>query len=121
MAKQRAVEVDFSDNIFRRLMTVIEERKVNPPARSYTTSLFQGGIDRIGAKLTEEAVEAVEAGRESGDAGRQHLVHEAADVLYHLFVLLGFRDVPLAAVEQELAQRFGISGLDEKASRAANE
>ena len=106
--------MDFSDNIFRRLMTVIEERKANPPVRSYTTSLFQGGIEKIGAKLTEEAVEAVEAGRESGDAGRQHLVHEAADVLYHLFVLLGFRDVPLAAVEQELAQRFGISGLEKR-------
>lgn len=113
--------MDASDHIFRRLMGVIEDRRANPPARSYTTSLFEAGIDKIGAKLMEEAAEAVEAGRESGEPGRQHLVHEAADVLYHLFVLLGYRHIPLAAVEQELAQRFGISGLDEKASRAISE
>ena len=46
-----------------------------------------------------------------------HLIHEAADLVYHLFVMLGFRDIKLAEVEAELARRFGISGLDEKAVR----
>jgi phosphoribosyl-ATP pyrophosphohydrolase len=104
-------------HIFSRLMAVIEDRKRELPERSYTTRLFEGGVPKIGAKLTEEAAEAVEAAAETGEAGRQHLIHEAADVVYHLFVLLGFRDVSLVEVEQELAARFGISGLDEKASR----
>jgi phosphoribosyl-ATP pyrophosphohydrolase len=100
-------------------MQVIEDRKANPPERSYTTSLFRGGVDKIGEKILEEAAEVVEAARESGDEGRSHLIYEAADVLYHLFVLLGYREIRLAEVEAELARRFGISGLDEKASRSS--
>lgn len=107
-------------DILARLMAVIEDRKVHPPPRSYTTSLFEGGLDRMGAKLNEEAAEAVEAAAESGEPGRQHLIREAADVLYHLFVLMAYRDVSLQDVQQELGRRFGISGLDEKAARPNN-
>jgi phosphoribosyl-ATP pyrophosphohydrolase len=104
-------------------MEVIAERKRNPPAKSYTTSLFQGGVDRIGCKVMEEAAELVRAAREYEESptARQNLVHEAADLLYHLFVMLGYRDVPLAEVDAELARRFGISGLEEKASRQSSE
>jgi phosphoribosyl-ATP pyrophosphohydrolase len=98
-------------------MGVIEDRKANPPAKSYTTSLLAGGVAKIGAKITEEAAEVVEAAGEEGEAGRQHLVHEAGDLLYHLLVLLAHRDVPLGEVESELARRFGVSGIDEKAQR----
>src|SRR5688572_28627202 len=100
-------------------MHVIEERKRNPPAKSYMTTLFQGGVERIGCKVMEEAAEVVRAARKSEDSAeaRRHLVSEAADLLYHLLVMLGFRDVSLSEVEAELARRFGISGLDEKASR----
>ena len=108
-------------SIFEKLMEVINDRKVNPPARSYTTSLFEGGVGRIGAKIGEEAAEVVEAATEEGDEGRAHLTHEAADLIYHLFVMLSYRDVPLSEVESELARRFGISGLDEKAARAAQD
>ena len=65
----------------------------------------------------EEAGEVVEAAGEPGDAGRSHLIYEAADLIYHLFVLMGHRDVKLSEVEAELARRFGLSGLDEKAAR----
>ena len=99
-------------------MEVIDDRKANPPARSYTTSLFQGGVGRIGAKIGEEAAEVVEAASEEGDQGRAHLAHEAADLIYHLLVMLSYRGVALREVEDELARRFGISGLDEKASRS---
>jgi phosphoribosyl-ATP pyrophosphohydrolase len=98
-------------------MAVIEDRKRNPPAKSYTTKLFAGGIDLIGDKIVEEATEVVEAARELGPEGRAHTIYEAGDVLYHLFVLLGHLDIRLDEVESELARRFGISGLDEKASR----
>ena len=108
-------------HIFAQLMDVIEDRKQNPPPRSYTTKLFAGGVTKIGEKITEEAAEVVEAAGQTDDlAGREHLVHEAADLLYHLFVMLGHCGIPLDQVEQELAGRFGVSGLDEKAARKAN-
>lgn len=107
------------DSVLSRLMQVIEDRKVHPPERSYTTTLFRGGVEKIGGKILEEAHEVVEAASEPGDEGRRHLVAEAADVLYHLLVLLAHRDVGFGDVEAELARRFGISGLDEKASRTS--
>ncbi len=98
-------------------MATIEDRRKNPPAKSYTTSLFAGGVSKIGEKIVEEAAEVVEAAGETGDEGRKHLVYEAADLIYHLFVMLGHKEIPLGEVEAELARRFGISGLDEKAAR----
>ncbi len=98
-------------------MAVIEDRKANPPEKSYTTKLLAGGVEKIGAKILEEAAEVVEAAAEPGDAGRTHTIAEAADLVYHLFVLLGYRDIRLSEIEAELARRFGISGLDEKAAR----
>mgnify|MGYP000497042303 CR=1 FL=1 len=79
--------------------------------------MFAGGVPKIGAKITEEAAEVVEAAGEPGSEGQAHLVREAADLLYHLMVLLAHREVRLDEVESELARRFGISGIDEKASR----
>jgi phosphoribosyl-ATP pyrophosphohydrolase len=98
-------------------MAVIEDRKANPSAKSYTTTLFAGGVPKIGEKILEEAAEVVEAAGEPGEEGRQHLIREAGDLIYHLFVMLGHRDVKLAEVEAEVARRFGMSGLDEKAAR----
>ncbi|HEX3726986.1 MAG TPA: phosphoribosyl-ATP diphosphatase [Pirellulales bacterium] len=106
-----------SPDVLPRLMAIIEDRKATLPERSYTTTLFAGGVEKIGAKITEEAGEVVGAAAEPGDEGRQHLVHEAADLVYHLCVMLVHRGIALADVEQELARRFGISGLDEKAAR----
>jgi phosphoribosyl-ATP pyrophosphohydrolase len=105
------------ESVLQHLMTVIADRKANPPERSYTTRLFAGGVEKIGAKIVEEAAEVVEAAGEPGEDGRQHLIREAADLIYHLLVMLAHRDTTLAEVEDELARRFGISGLDEKAAR----
>ena len=103
--------------IFARLMAVFEDRKAHPSEKSYTHRLLLGGVAKIGEKITEEAAEVIEAAGEPGEEGRQHLVREAADLVYHLFVMLAHREVGLTDVEAELARRFGISGLDEKASR----
>ena len=103
--------------ILDQLLAVIRDRQANPPARSYTTTLLAGGLEKIGAKIVEEAAEVVEAAAEKGPAGQQHLVHEAADLMYHLLVLLRFAEVEWRDVEIELARRFGMSGLDEKAAR----
>jgi len=104
-------------SVLAQLMAVLEDRKVNPPPNSYTARLYAGGDAKIGAKLLEQAHELVEAAGETGEQGRRHLIYEAADVIYHLLVLLAFHQVRLEDVEAELQRRFGQSGLDEKASR----
>lgn len=111
----RAVTAD--ESIFRRLMEAIERRKSSTADKSYTASLFAGGLERIGAKIHEESGETIEAAGEPGEAGRQHLVHEAADLIYHLFVLLAYRGATLGEIEAELGRRFGTSGHDEKEAR----
>ena len=103
--------------VLERLLAVIRDRQVHPSERSYTTTLLAGGVEKIGAKIVEEAAEVVEAAAEKGTAGQQHLIHEAADLVYHLLVLLRWADVGWQQVEAELARRFGVSGLDEKAAR----
>jgi len=102
--------------VLGELEGVIASRKGGSADRSYTSRLLAGGVATIGAKVTEEAGEVVHAAAaESAD----RVVAEAADLAYHLLVLLAARDVPLVRVADELARRFGVSGLDEKAARPA--
>jgi phosphoribosyl-ATP pyrophosphohydrolase len=105
-------------SILEALMEVIAERKAKPPSeRSYVAELMRGGVAKIGAKIVEEAAEVVEAGDEPGEDGCEHLVREVADLVFHAAVLLGYRDLSWTAVENELARRFGISGISEKEAR----
>jgi phosphoribosyl-ATP pyrophosphohydrolase len=110
-----------SHSIVSQLMRVIQDRKAHPSEKSYTNKLLAGGVPMIGEKIREEALEVVEAAAEPGSAGQEHLVREAADLVYHLLVMLAHRDVDLSQVEAELARRFGISGLEEKASRTSSQ
>lgn len=106
-------------SVVSRLMTVIAERKAQRPAeRSYVVSLLQAGDPKIQGKIAEEAAEVVAAAAEPGEEGRAHLVREAADLVFHTLVLLGRHDVSWPAVEDELARRFGVSGVAEKESRS---
>jgi phosphoribosyl-ATP pyrophosphohydrolase len=107
-------------SVLTRLMEVIEARKRTPSANSYTRTLFDGGVDLLGTKLCEEAGEVAEAARLEGNEGREAVVHEAADLVYHLLVMLSRCGVTLADVEAEIARRFGTSGLEEKARRVSN-
>lgn len=101
-----------------QLVETIRQRQTGADAdASYTARLLSGGFVKIGSKVLEEAAETVEAAGEPDEPGRQHTVHEAADLIYHLLVLLAARGVTLAEVEAELARRFQFSGLEEKASR----
>ena len=100
-----------------QLMQTILDRQANPSATSYTNKLLAGGVPKIGSKITEEAAEVVEAAGEDGDAGRTHFLYECGDLVYHLFVMMAHRGVPLSELEAELARRFGTSGLAEKAAR----
>lgn len=97
-----------------RLAATIEARKGADPDTSWTAKLLAQGPEKAAEKFGEEAVEAViEAVR--GDSAR--LTAEAADVLYHLLVMLAARDVTLDDVLAELERREGTSGIAEKASR----
>jgi phosphoribosyl-ATP pyrophosphohydrolase len=96
------------------LADAIAQRRGESPEHSYTAKLLSQGVEKCAKKLGEEAVEAALAAV-LGD--RHHITTEAADVLYHLLVMLEATDVPLADVMQELERREGVSGIAEKASR----
>ena len=99
-----------------RLERTIAERLQASPEDSYVASLAQRGLAVIARKLGEEATEAVVAAL-AGD--EEELVGEAADVLFHLLVLLAKKDIALDRVLAELERREGTSGLAEKAARSA--
>ena len=101
-------------DILDHLESVIAQRRTASPDESYVAKLHARGLPVIARKLGEEGVEAAVA-LLSGDD--QELVGEAADLLFHLLVLLGAKDVPLSDVFAELDRREGVSGIAEKASR----
>jgi phosphoribosyl-ATP pyrophosphohydrolase len=99
------------------LAAIIAERAKAAPDTSWTAKLMALGPERIAKKFGEEAVEAVIAAVQGDKAA---LTAEAADVFYHLLVLLQARGVALADVMSELERRTGQSGLAEKATRGSN-
>ena len=101
-------------SVIHDLAAIIAARRSADPGSSWTASLLAKGPEKCAEKFGEEAVEAIiEAVR--GDRAR--LTAEAADVIFHLLVMLAARDVTLAEVEAELERRSGTSGLSEKAAR----
>lgn len=101
-------------DILSQLDAVLAERKDADPDSSYVASLYARGLDAILKKVGEEACETVMAAK---DGDRDHLVYEVADLWFHTMVLLAQQNLSSDAVLQELASRFGLSGLEEKASR----
>ena len=93
-----------SGQVMPHLETVIQDRKANPRAGSYTCELLDAGLPRILKKVGEEAIEILIAGQSESD---QRLVSEVADLVYHTLVLLAARDLSWPDVEGELAARFG--------------
>jgi phosphoribosyl-ATP pyrophosphohydrolase len=96
------------------LAAIIDARAAAGGEASYTKKLLDKGAEHCAKKFGEEAVETVIATIENN---REHLIAETADVLFHLMVLLKSRGISLAEVEAVLAQRTGMSGLEEKAAR----
>ena len=97
------------------LATTIAERASAGDPSSYTASLVVNGVAKCAQKLGEEAVEAAIAAVQGDKAA---LTGEAADLLYHLLILLQVSGVPFDAVKVELGRRSGTSGMAEKAARA---
>ena len=92
----------------------VEERAAASPDVSYTRKLLDRGVAQCAKKLGEEAVELALA---AVTENRERLIEEAADVVYHLLVVLKARDIKLAEVETVLGARASQSGFAEKASR----
>jgi phosphoribosyl-ATP pyrophosphohydrolase/phosphoribosyl-AMP cyclohydrolase len=95
-------EEDPGGHVLSRLSRVIASRAVERPEGSYTAKLLAAGVGKISQKVGEEAVEVVVAANSEDD---ERLASEAADLLYHLFVLFQARGVPLDAVWRELERR----------------
>ncbi|SIR29311.1 phosphoribosyl-ATP pyrophosphatase [Rhizobium sp. RU35A] len=103
-----------SDFSLSDLEAIVAERAKADPSQSWTAKLVAAGQDKAAKKLGEEAVETVIAALRDD---RENLTAEAADLIYHLMVVLKIAGVPLQDVLQELQRRTAQSGLQEKASR----
>ena len=103
-----------SDDILTRLMNVLESRKGAEPESSYVASLYDKGLDSILKKIGEESAETIIAAK-SGD--KDQIVYETADLWFHCLVMLAQQNLTAQQVLGELERRFGLSGIDEKASR----
>ena len=98
------------NDILAAVYQLIQERKSAATETSYVASLFAKGLGKIGEEAVETAVAA-----KGGD--NDQVIYEMADLWFHCLVLLGHYDLPPGRVLDELRRRFGISGIEEKASR----
>lgn len=101
--------------ILTRLAEIIESRKSADASNSYVAKLFHGGQDKILKKIAEESAETLMASKD-GDANQ--VIYETADLWFHCLILLSYHGLAPDDVLKELARREGVSGIQEKASRA---
>ncbi len=107
-------------DVLEQLSATLAERKTADPELSYVAKLHQQGLNKILEKVGEEAVEVILAAKDSKDTGeRRELIGEVADLWFHTLVLLSYYDLPPEKIYAELERRFGLSGLEEKASRTS--
>lgn len=104
------------DDVLTRLAEVLEQRKTAAADSSYVAGLYAKGEDAILKKVGEEAAEVLLAAK-GGDP--RQIVYETADLWFHTLVMLAHNGLGPDQVLAELGRRFGLSGLDEKAARAA--
>ena len=111
-----AIEVDTTAayGVIDTLYHTILERKNADPETSWTAKLLSKGENTILKKVVEEAGEFSFAVKDNNE---EEIVYEAADLTYHVLVALGYKNISPDRIKQELARRFGISGIAEKASR----
>ena len=100
--------------VLQRLAEVLESRKHADPADSYVAGLYAKGLDAILKKIGEEATETVLAAK---DGAADKIIYETADLWFHTLVLLAQQGLRPEQVLDELARRFGVSGVEEKAAR----
>ena len=102
------------DNILSSLEAILEQRKSESAKDSYVASLYNQGTDQILKKIAEESAEVIMAAKSEGN---DKIIHEVADLWFHVLVLLRHKNISVSDIETELVNRFGISGLEEKNNR----
>lgn len=102
------------NEVLQELATILEQRKEESADKSYVASLYAKGLDSILKKIGEEATETVMAAK---DGDKEKIVYETADLWFHSMVMLAHQGLGPNDVLRELQRRFGLSGLEEKASR----
>ena len=102
-------------DILKQLQQVLEERKAADPESSYVAKLYSKGLDAILKKVGEEATETVMAAK---DGNKEQIIYETADLWFHTLVMLSQQGLSHEDVLNELARRFGVSGIEEKANRS---
>lgn len=115
--KNNPISTDETLDVLAQLGQIVQQRKNADPSSSYVASLYHKGLNKILEKVGEEAFETVLAAKDASPADTQDLIYETADLWFHVIVMLGQFNVPPQAVLDELARRFDLSGLVEKASR----
>lgn len=108
-------------DILRQLEVVLHQRKTESADSSYVAALYAGGLNKILEKVGEESTEVILAAKDATPDQQADLVSETADLWFHTLVMLAQQNVPVSAVTDELSRRFGLSGLEEKASRSKPE
>ena len=103
-------------DLLTRLHQVLEQRKSADPDSSYVAKLYKKGQDAILKKIGEEATELVMAAK---DQDPEKIIYEMADLWFHTLVLLSHQGLNPEQILAELDRRFGVSGIDEKASRTS--
>ena len=101
-------------DVLTRLTQILEQRKQADPESSYVASLYHKGLDAVLKKIGEEATETVMAAK---DGDKDKIIYETADLWFHCMVLLSQHGLTAEDVLKELDRRFGLSGIEEKASR----
>lgn len=106
-------------DVLSQLTEILADRRNADPQSSYVAGLHHKGLNKILEKVGEEATEVILAAKDvEGDAGREALAGEVADLLFHNMVMLSHLGMDIDDVMQCLRERFGVSGLEEKASRS---
>ncbi len=108
------IDVNTSYGVIDNLYHVIESRKNDDPQKSYTAKLLQGKENSMLKKIVEEAGEFTFAIKDNDE---EEIIYEAADIVYHMMVALASKNIHPDRIKQELARRFGLSGIEEKNSR----
>lgn len=108
------------NDVLQQLAAILAERKAADKDSSYVASLYAKGLNKILEKVGEEATEVIIAAKDChDDSGREELVGEVADLWFHTMVMLSHLDIHVDEILDVLAQRFGTSGIEEKAGRSA--
>lgn len=106
------------NNTLEELAGILNQRKQANPDTSYVAGLYAKGLNKILEKIGEECTETIIAAKDAEHDGiNKDVIYETADLWFHTLVMLSYLDIDHKQILQELARRFGISGLEEKSSR----